>query len=777
MIKLTRSKLIKCTDKIVEVIYLAIIFIVPLYFSVIFPTYNVFELGKLFIFKSLVLILLISTVLRLCVDISRANQILSTLKKLVLRNKKYYLIPIIFIVGLGISVLLSGNITQSFFGSYDRQSGYLSYVYYFIFALLLVINLFFNSIYDYEIKQKTLNSKINSIVRSVVLSGLLVSIYAILQRLGLDFLNWFEAPWITGRSFSTLGQPNFLASWLLLVIPLVFYLSISSSGKYLKSLWILIFVIQVIALFTTGSRGGVIAFLLSSLIVLIYWLAVRKIVNFPRLTKSFILLLLAIIIIITLFFQTSNRWQNLLDFRSGSFAARLGFYEASLDAVIERPIIGYGLDNLRDVFIEHYQVDWGIHSNVAVINDRAHNLLLDFMLAGGLIGLILWAIIYGYFFRLAVKIKKQRHNGLVVSLTVGGGAYLGSLMFNFSFVSGEIYFFLFLAIIFILQLNSQTQNTKLTFEVAEVKKKERVISMLIFLFVLFAAVFLFFYEIRNLRADNYFLKMRYRLMANDYYAADYFFKKIESLKINPINKNHYRLVAADFLSEYCLKADEDIKPVCLDRLRYLENNLLPSGLENIFIKGRAQSALGKYDLARENLEVVSQKSPHWPKSYIELGRLYARSGDLKKALAYYQVVWLILPDINDDRFNDEHRNVLKFYHRLILEEKGDIYLLIGDFEAAEQSYLKAYESDQVNASLLKKISNTYYLRGQFGIALNYVLHGAELFPSDYSWFLQAAILLSEQGELARAIEQLNIAEELAPNNDNLLQFKRELLLN
>ena len=47
-----------------ETIYLLIIFLVPLWFSYLFPTYNLFELSKLAIFKGLTCLLLIFSVFR-----------------------------------------------------------------------------------------------------------------------------------------------------------------------------------------------------------------------------------------------------------------------------------------------------------------------------------------------------------------------------------------------------------------------------------------------------------------------------------------------------------------------------------------------------------------------------------------------------------------------------------------------------------------------------------------------------------------------------------------
>ena len=106
-----------------EIIYLALVFVVPLYFSFIAPTYNIFELSKLFIFKILVLILLGLTLFNFLAVYFQSR------KQVVLRWPRLLIIPFIFIAGLGLSLLFSGNFTLSFFGSYDRQAGFVSYLY------------------------------------------------------------------------------------------------------------------------------------------------------------------------------------------------------------------------------------------------------------------------------------------------------------------------------------------------------------------------------------------------------------------------------------------------------------------------------------------------------------------------------------------------------------------------------------------------------------------------------------------------------------------------
>lgn len=765
----------KILDRLIEVVYLATIIIIPLYFSVIFPTFNVFELGKTIVFRLLTLLLLALTFLKIII-FPEAGRLFLSAAKTIFAKKRYYLIPLIFIVGLGVSILFSGDIQQSFFGSYSRQAGYLSYLYYFGFFCLLSFNLLTTFKGGEEKSSFILKRRIKRFLISASVSGLVVAIYAILQIFGLDFLTWPEDPLLTGRAFSSLGQVNFLASWLLLVIPISVYLAFS--GKYFlgKFFYGLATVVQIIALFSTASRGGIISFWL--LILFFLGLAFLKKMSVRK--RWFLGIIAACLVatsILAVNYLMPGRWQSLFDLRSGSLAARWDFYQAAALGSLEKPVLGYGLDNIEPVFIERYQTDWGIHSNIAVKNDRAHNLILDWLLFGGVFVLGLLITLYYYGFRLAWENICRQANGPSLALIAGISGYTLSLFFSFSFVAGEVYLFSFLALLLAMNI-SRGEGNDLAIENApkKINKVYWIIGrILISLLFLAALLYLVSYEIRHYRADNYFQKLDYYLLKEDYRSAAYFLEKIEEEKVNSVSDSYYHLVWAEFFSDgYRKISDGDLRGDGVRWLQEAREHIGEQRFEQIFVRGKIAAALGDFQAAEENFLAVSQLSPYWPKSYIELGRLFARLGRAPDSLAYYQLALKILPDEKDSRFNDEHRGVLQSYHRIIFEERGDLYLSLGRYGEAQRDYQAAYESDAYNLVVLDKMANTYYLRGDLNQALLCVLHGAKLNPTDYHWPAKAVILLKEQGQIEEAKEYLEQGLELAPEADILLQLKNEL---
>jgi len=119
---------------LIEFSYLAIIFVVPLWFAYWFPSYNIFEFNKLIIFKIFVLLLLFFTILKLIIYPFKLN---FSFKKFF---EKYCLVPTILIAGLSFSLLKSTDLLVSFYGTIERQAGLISYLFYFcgLFYLFLM---------------------------------------------------------------------------------------------------------------------------------------------------------------------------------------------------------------------------------------------------------------------------------------------------------------------------------------------------------------------------------------------------------------------------------------------------------------------------------------------------------------------------------------------------------------------------------------------------------------------------------------------------------------
>src|SRR3990167_11535717 len=113
-------------------------------------------------------------------------------------------IPIaLFFVSQLVSALFSIDHHVSWFGYYSRFNGGMwSVVSYILLYYALLSNL----------------ANWSNLVIAATASGTIVAIYGVLERLGIDKHLWVQD--VQNRVFSTLGQPNWLAAYLVALIPL-----------------------------------------------------------------------------------------------------------------------------------------------------------------------------------------------------------------------------------------------------------------------------------------------------------------------------------------------------------------------------------------------------------------------------------------------------------------------------------------------------------------------------------------------------------------------------
>lgn len=767
-------------EALIEINYLAIIFLVPLFFSYLFPTYNIFELNKLFLFKTLTWLLLLFSGFKLI--FYSGNFLIAKFdrKKILKLFKGYLLIPIVFIVGLAITLFFSVDISQSFYGSYDRQEGFLSYLFYFIWFVLLLVNIKSSD------KKKT-DRKIKNIIIVSVISGFIVALYGVLQFLNIDFVIWEVSSFLDLRITSTLGQPNFLASYLLLVIPLSFYLLIKSPKFLGRFFYLLILIIQIFCLFITASRGALLSLVFVSLAVFLFlWFKIRI-----NLLKKIVIicgfLSLVFLGLFSLEYISPGRISNVFNLQYGSSAVRVIFYKVAVSAISERPVFAYGLENSSEVFIKYYKPDWGVYGDVGSTTDRAHNLLLDILLNGGFFALIIFSLLYYQLFYLAKRnIKKEGAYSISLFLASGAAAYLISLLFSFTIISGEVYFWLYLAILSVINLsNNLTLNQdyiKIEKEIDVPKKiKIKTIMILYYFIACFILMVIIYYGInsekRTLMADYYFNKIYYTLAEKQYFDTLVLNSYLLAEKTNIVNQNYYDQFLASKLSEFYPGISElSSKYIIKNELERIDSILGFNGYKNVLAHADINGALGNINKSEEYFSTLEKFSPFWPILYSAKGQAQFLNKKYIQAINTYQTALSDLPKADDPRFkkdNDQHYKNVLFYYYFFNREIANSYFSLSDYNQAEIFYQKAYLYNISDFSLLKKIADTYYLRSNFLEAIRYNEYGYKKNPKDYHWPLAISILYHENNNQVKAIEYLNQAIKLAPDQDEVKNLQMQ----
>lgn len=291
-----------------------------------------------------------------------------------------------------------------------------------------------------------------ALLLGVALSAVIISGYAILQFFQLDpaFLKLYPSSW-NGLAFGTMGNPNFLGSYLTLVLPLAMYFYLQRSRWYGLVMYGLIY----FALLATRTRGSWIGAMAGFLIMV--WLYYRQAGNKALARRRIIILIIISIILFGLFvLATDGTILNkilalfsdihliLTDPEDADTAGTNRFYVwgKTIQLIRQRPLLGVGVENMslamQRNFHDQIVADWGRYRNW----DKAHNEYLNIALASGIPSLIAYLGFVGLVMKNGWR--KLKRDPLWLPLFAAAAGYLVQATFNIQMVM--VYYF-FMAVL------------------------------------------------------------------------------------------------------------------------------------------------------------------------------------------------------------------------------------------------------------------------------------------------------------------------------------------
>jgi O-antigen ligase len=633
----------------IEFLILAIIWLVPVYFGFWIKNNSPFELNKVVIFRTLAEILFLAYILRILI-----------LKKIEIRFSKWQiLLPSFFILAWAAAAIFSFSPHLSFWGHYFRQQGLFTCLHYFVF--------FFIVLQCYDISGLQVRKRF---LITILSSSALICLYGLVQYFGFDFIAWNQ-PTVLFRINSALGQPNNLGLYLILVIPITIYSIIFFSKFYSKLIIISILSLQLIVLFLTYSRSAWLGFAFMILAGVIFLLLKFK-------YKKIYYLLLFIIFVSFLTFLTvlfthkikidaskelsfKNRIQSLLVLDIGSNKNRLIIYQNAIDAIKQRPLIGWGPETMWQWYYRFYNKDI-LYTELYNKNfDRTHNEILDVLAFGGSIGLLAYLELILYLMTAGLKqIKRamylKNEENLILFLILGLFAYFVGLQLNFSITATNIFFWFYAALIFVLINQANNARTK-TFPINLknlIKIPLLVLSSILIIFLIRQ------FNINKLIADIYF----FRGVAGQYKGQSIFEASknyLKSMELDP-REDYYRINYAENIVNIFNNTVACEKKINILRSVNDMMGSLPADRRNfsaniVLLKSRAyvEKCESKLDLKKldKDIKEFENASPDFIQIIAEMGDLYYNIGEYGRAIAEYKKAIRLFPDLSDPRLNSE----------------------------------------------------------------------------------------------------------------------------
>lgn len=476
-------------DKVIEGASIALIFLVPLVFALIPFVYDRFGVPKIFVLFLLVKVI----VLLFCAKTLFQNKF-----SIPVSAKLHIPLVLIFFSEFA-SLIFSGRPLFSFSGSYFRWQGFYTFIHIFIF-LFVLIRLWQGK----EFRRRLL--------LAIFFSATLSSFYGLVQAAGLDPVLWGPVTAAEQRAFSTIGQTNFFAVFLLMSLPLSIYATVYYLKDYsLKVMAVFFIAVQALAFYFTYSRAGLAAL---SAMILVFFLFL---IVFYRYEHRRLVLwitigsILAITVLSAAVFNNSPMLRQRLSdvsYKTGTGYVRMQMWSAAINGMKEftakQWLFGLGQENQEVLFIKSYTPEWGVYEDVDSHADRAHNNIIDLVLTHGLFGLLGWCALILFLLHAWLQKWKdfdQEDLWLTIVAWLSLVGYFIGNFFSFSDVTNRLYFYVILSLL-ILILSGRKQDKEFALPISNQSPR-----MIVFVAVsIFLATFFYRYEGRLVLADYHFMK-------------------------------------------------------------------------------------------------------------------------------------------------------------------------------------------------------------------------------------------------------------------------------
>ncbi len=594
----------------IKFLYLLLFFATPLIFT--FFNSELFELPKMhFVY----LITIIITCLHL------VNWLLGNIR---LYQKNIFNLPLLlFLISQIICTFTSIDIYTSLYGYTSRLNG----------GLLSVIS--FCSLFwcltpylDEKFKQK--------IIDFSLIAGISVSIYGILEHFGIDQHLWVQD--VQSRVFSTLGQPNWLAAYLCILLPFSTHKFLESKNKLSTTYYLLLTTSCYLTLLFTQSKSGIIAGIIS--------ISIFFLINFIKNNSSRKLLIInySLLIVLSLLITnpikdkifpqktntnptTENQNLNI----TSSEDIRKIVWRGSLDLFKKFPIFGTGVETFAYSYYWTRPIEHNLTSEWDFLYNKAHNEYLNYLATTGLVGTVPYLIlIFTVLFYLTKQIFTSK-NSLEIrnwSLVILS-SYISILITNaagFSVVTVSLFFFLLPS----LSLPEPTLQKSAT---------NRFKKFLIFPVIIFFSL-LFYNNFSDYLADTFFAKAQSSDEKQAYQSA-YGFAQ-QALDLSPGNPS-YIINLADSSAKIALISQGNNQSY-IDQAGKLADQAVSVSPANInFWKQRGQiyyylSTLDNkyFYTAVESLLQGAKLAPTDAKMYYSLGKFLETASMPDDAAFYYQ---------------------------------------------------------------------------------------------------------------------------------------------
>ena len=677
--QINRSKISELLQKLIFVTFNLLFFLTPFIFT--WMNQELFEFSKMLFVYLLTTIIAALWLTRMVVT-----------QKLIFKRSKLDYFLLAFLVSQVISTLFSLHPRTSWFGYYTRFNGGL-------LSTITYITLFYAFVSNIK------KTQLKAIYSSLFLSALIISLYAIPEHFAhspscwlitqkFDTNCWSDNNNPRFRVFATFGQPNWLAAFLITIIPLNID-SFLKKKKWLDRLYlILVLGASTLALLFTKSRSG----LLGLGVALVFYAFWKILLNKKERLNNFLKLsgVALIILLISLFTGTpfTPKLSDLLQGKTNISEAtpvaetqaggtpseeiRKIVWQGAIKIWQRYPIFGSGVET----FAYSYYLDRPLAHNLVsewdFLYNKAHNELLNFLANSGLVGLVSYLTLFVMIFYLGLKqFLNNKKDSRSLAILAGLLAMFISNFFGFSTVMSNLLLFGLFAIVIMNEKNEK--NEKLA-TIENIDKTEKINNIEYFLYALIGlGAILTSSKVWHIWQADYLFTQGQNTFEQGLYPSGLSTIQ-EAIKKSPKEAFFYDELAGDLaqwsivtakngqstasaqLAQKAIESNSyalELNPVHLNfyksqariyiRLAQLDSRLYsyaeqalkkaitlsPTDAKLYYNLGLVLEVLGKDEEALQNMEYAIEIKSNYLQARDELARIYFGQGELEKAKGQY----------------------------------------------------------------------------------------------------------------------------------------------
>jgi O-antigen ligase len=316
-------------------------------------------------------------------------------------QSRLYLAPLLLPVAyLTSAVINSQSAASLLLGGYQRNFG---------LATFLALGLLFVLLTDININVK---KYIDFGFLTVLITA---NFYGYLQFINVDPLPWtnpYKAVTLT------LGNPNFAGALFGILAVIAFARALYGKEIITRVSYLILFASTIFLGFQTKSLQSQLLLIVSILVFLITN-SIGKVTTFFKVVRysSISAFLFATTAVISIF--SFSRFSQVSDrvFFEGSIPQRLDYWRAGLDIWNDNLVFGVGADQFQRYAALYRTPEQIIRDGNMVIPDKSHNVFIDHLANGGLIGGLLWLImVLSVFYVLFKIIRSSFKNHVEISI-------------------------------------------------------------------------------------------------------------------------------------------------------------------------------------------------------------------------------------------------------------------------------------------------------------------------------------------------------------------------